>query len=349
MMEQGYTDLDALLREVERTTIRFPLPPPGFDPVGAQPEDLARFGIPPKPDPNLQETLSKLWHRLFSGKPTFVEARFSFESLRLQRGFPPRRVAGGTRLQTSLNWSGAFITPRRGRMFTEIYGSWTVPEVSAPVAMSDDEYRSSAWIGLDGQRRYLDSSLPQIGTAHVVSVDAHTDIPSTTTWWQWWLRDHAYPPVTLSLAVEPCHVVIASLIVVGETLVKFIIKNETTGQICSPFIKQAPLATLPNGLSPVQVKVSGATAEWVLERPTIWGSDRLYELPDYGKLEFEGCQAVSALAPRGTGRAQSLFGARLINMYRVGTNPYRTVTISKADRLDAESVTTSYVSLRAVS
>jgi hypothetical protein len=81
----------------------------------------------------------------------------------------------GTRYETSPNWSGAYITPKRSRMFTEVHGSWQVPTPSPPVdgkgsPPADGDYRSSAWIGLDGQRRYLNSSLPQIGTSQFVKV-----------------------------------------------------------------------------------------------------------------------------------------------------------------------------------
>ncbi len=277
--------------------------------------------------------------------PTFVEASFAFELRQVQRSYPLRMAArGGTRLQTSRNWSGAFITPRDGRMFTEVHGSWTVPLVSAASGVTaDNEYRSSTWIGLDGQRRYLHSSLPQIGTAQFVNVHTGTSTLSTTSWWQWWLRDHSNPPVTLSLTVNPYDEVIASLIVVGETLVKFIIKNVTTGQVCSPFIRSAPTATMPNPPSLVQVRVSGATAEWVVERPTaLPPADFLYDLPDYGTVDFSDCHAVSALAPQGTGRAESLVGARLINMYKVESNPHRTVIISRAERPDVDRVKTTY-------
>ena len=32
-----------------------------------------------------------------------------------------------------------------------------------------DEYKSSCWVGLDGQRAYADSTLPQIGTEQSIN------------------------------------------------------------------------------------------------------------------------------------------------------------------------------------
>ena len=51
-----------------------------------------------------------------------------------------------------------------------------------------------------------------------------------------------------------------SLIVVNRTTVRFFIKNQTTGDFLSPFDERPPSAEID--------KVSGATAEWILERPT---------------------------------------------------------------------------------
>ena len=45
-----------------------------------------------------------------------------------------------------------------------------------PVAAAGDKYRSSTWIGFDGQRRYTESTLPQFGTAQNIDpVDGRSD------------------------------------------------------------------------------------------------------------------------------------------------------------------------------
>jgi hypothetical protein len=97
----------------------------------------------------------------------------------------------------------------------------------------------------------------------------------------------------------------------------------------------------------LQAKVSGATAEWITERPSDGFGDP-YELPDYNLVDFDGCIAVSAVLPPGgvpgPGLEQSLSPSRPINMYRLARNPSRTVLISRAERLDPDEVGTSYVS-----
>ena len=107
----------------------------------------------------------------------------------------------------------------------------------------------------------------------------------------------------------------ASLCVLSETRVHGIIENRTTGEIL-PFTMDAPT----DRSSRMQLKVSGATAEWIVERPADEITGELYELPDYGTVPFTNCCALSAEMPvggvPGPGREQTLDGARLIRMYK---------------------------------
>jgi hypothetical protein len=309
----------------------FPQPPEGFNPLTARPEDLELYGIPPKPDPDQQPVLTRFWTEMYSLPLLFV-APPSLEAIL------PR-----IRLEASLNWSGAYITPRDGQQFTEVHATWEIPSVTAPDGMPGSaEYRSSIWIGLDGQRRYFESSLPQLGTAQFVNAPATA--PPFHTWCQWWLRDNpqTYVPAILSVGVVTGQRVMASLRVLNETRVHGIIKNRTTGEIL-PFIMDAPTDTS----SGMQLKVSGATAEWIVERPANEITGELYELPNYDTVHFTNCFALSAEMPvggvPGPCREQTLDGARLIRMYKSERNPSRTVMISKAERPDVDQFETLYV------
>ena len=316
--------------EVNEWVHFFPQPPEGFNPLTARPEDLARYGIPPKPDPDQHPVLTRFWTKMYSLPLVFVAP----PSLEVSLPPIPR--------EASLNWSGAYITPRNGQQFTEVHATWEIPLVAAPAGMSGSaEYRSSIWIGLDGQRRYFESSLPQLGTAQFVNAPA----PPFHTWCQWWLRDNpqTYDPQLLSVGVAPGQRVMASLRVVNETQVHGIIENRTTGAIL-PFIMDAPT----DGSSGMQLKVSGATAEWIVERPA--GDENpaeLYELPNYGTVHFTNCFALSAKmlvgGVPGPGQEQTLDGARLIRMYKSERNPSRTVIISKAEPPDVDQFQTLYV------
>ncbi len=216
-------DLGAFLAEINASTVFFH-PPEGFDPLSASPHELKQNGIPPKPDRLSQPKQYAFWTTLFSPPLRFVAAMFAFAAPQMRLNPLAPLPAFGTRHETSLNWSGAYITPKQDRMFTAVYGSWRVPTPNPPLTSGqpvDGDYRSSTWIGLDGQRRYLNSSLPQIGTAQFVKVVGGQPAPHITAWWQWWLRGQKLPPITLNLPVQPGDLVIGSLVVINSRTVRF--------------------------------------------------------------------------------------------------------------------------------
>ncbi|HEX3498651.1 MAG TPA: G1 family glutamic endopeptidase [Stellaceae bacterium] len=332
-------DFAELLKEINETTRVFH-PPANFDPRYANPELLARFGIPPKPDRLTRPGEYAFWWRFFSPPLRFVTAppRFVFllaPGIRFNQLTSLR--AGGTRYETSSNWSGGYITPKDDRVFTEIRGSWQVPTPSPPgQPPADGDYHCSTWIGLDGQRLYHNSSLPQIGTVQSVAVvNGQANPPVASSWWQWWERGHLNPPVALPLAVKPGDLMMAELIVVNPTLVRFLIKNQTTGDFFPPFEKPPPTSTVP-------LTVSGATVEWITERPKRLDRDELYRLPDYGTVLFSNCGAVAARTSGAARLDQTLPGAKLINMFEIREQPHRIADISVAERQGDEEVATFF-------
>jgi hypothetical protein len=333
--DEGGEDLVALLREIRNTTYFFD-PPDDFNPLEANPDELGQYGIPPQPDAEAAPEHFKLWMKLFAPPLRFETAEFSFQAAGTRLN-PRGPVAYRTRHEASANWSGAYITPKHDRMFTELFGSWYVPNPSPPATAgglsAHDEFRSSTWIGLDGQRRYRNSSLPQIGTAQFVRVVDGQPVRTFKTWWQWWMRGQRNPPVTLSLKIRPGDLVTCSLIVVDRRTVRFFIKNRTTGIHLKPFQRNPPSPALT---------ISGATAEWVMERPTHLSSDKLYPLPQYDSLHFSDCLAIAAHAPGERGHEEMLPGARLIDMYEVREHPHRIAEISVAKREGDQEVATFF-------
>ncbi|MDH3664315.1 MAG: G1 family endopeptidase, partial [Alphaproteobacteria bacterium] len=180
---------------LERTRF-FPVPPDGFDPLTASSDELRDFGLPLPPNEQTHPALYEFWRRMYGLPPLkFIPISFSFKGFEQLSAIIHRRQALGfrTRRQTSPNWSGAYIKPRDGEVFTEIWGQWQVPGPAVPptAAMAGSYYRCSTWIGLDGQRRYYQSSLPQIGTAQ--SINDATGQLEFDAWWQWWVRDEFFP------------------------------------------------------------------------------------------------------------------------------------------------------------
>ena len=163
--------------------------------------------------------------------------------------------------------------------------SWrSGPSPSSPFRPAEPSrnYRSSTWIGLDGQRFYLDSSLPQIGTKQ----NARRGPQCTAVygaWFQWWARGQDTAEIDLLLPVEPGDEISAIITVLDDTTVRCNLKNETQGIILQAF----------NASAPGPCRISGATAEWIMERPSPMGSDGwdAYDLPAYTPFAFTGCVA----------------------------------------------------------
>jgi hypothetical protein len=339
----GSTSRDETLREVRSRTQCRP-PPKGFEPLKAKTSDLLHHGLPTEPDRTRTERHA-FWSKLLSGPVNFVEPQFDIpDDAEPHRIAPPRkRSAAGTRNEKSLNWSGVYIKPSGARMFTEIHGEWIVPKPSVPATpgiLTPGSYRCVSFIGLDGQRRYRNSSLPQIGTASHVDVDAKGNATeSTYAWWQWWVRDHSQRETRiLSVPIAPGHTVLCGLVVINPTVVRFYLKNQTTGYFFGPIDYGAPK---PEG-SATQLKVTGATAEWITERPTAFDAKHtLYELPNYGEVKFSNCYAVSS-SPRDE-RTEKLGLATVINMRAIRKRPHRSTPLSIAELDGEQKFTTSYV------
>jgi hypothetical protein len=330
MVQKGY-DRQGVLDEIRRRTHFYEMPPKIFDPLHTESSELAKYGIPPRPK---FRALADFWDEMFGPPLMFTEPTFDLPAIPIRISAQLLMTASGHD-ESSLNWSGAYITPRDGQQFTEVSGRWVVPGVMAPPGtVGNPQFCSTVWIGLDGDRRYCDSTLPQIGTAQYVNQPIG---PPFFLWWQWWMRGNpaTYCPAVLPIAVQPGHRILAQLEVLSDMQVRFLIKNATTGQSYPPFRMDAP----SNGGR--QAKVSGATAEWIVERPTN-AAGVIYNLADYQRVTFTSCYAVQASLPPGgvpgPGLERTLDGARLISMYVIEGNPARRVTISKPEHPDDVSL-----------
>ncbi len=233
----------------------------------------------------------------------------------------------------------------------QVWGVWTVPgNVDLPPSdyqgSSGLPYVCSNWIGLDGQRRYLDSSLPQMGTATTLNLNGP---PIAEAWTQWWARSNTSTvPLPMGLPVNPGDEVLSVLTAWNPQTVVFVMVNFTTLQ-WMPVKGTAPPVTLPDG-STTFPSIAGATAEWIVERPRIVGSTDQCNFPDYHSSEFSGCVAVEAgevdIASLPGGVPQELWGERLIRMFDVLPNPQRTAFVSMPWKTSDTSVRLNWGSFR---
>lgn len=330
----------------------FAVPSEVFDPSSASPALLRKYGLPPRPDPDRQPFLRQTWNRGFGAPLTLQKFRFNRDlvqetTYRLQPRQSDYLPVAETNFETSSNWSGAYITANRDRQFLQIWGIWTIPPnlqlpplpFQGPAGV---DYVCSNWIGLDGQRLYFDSSLPQIGTVSTLQANGNT---TAEAWTQWWARGIANTaPLPLGLTVAPGHQVLSVLTASDPQTVIFVMVNLST-MTSMAVMGTAPTVTLPDGTNATP-DIAGATAEWIVERPAIPGQPTRYNFPDYEHTEFDLCVAVEGddvdIFSLFGGLPQELQGARRIRMFDVLLSPARTAFISMPRKLNDTAVRVRY-------
>jgi Peptidase A4 family len=304
--------------------------PEGCNLLDASPGQLDLYGIPQKPDAVAEPLLFAFWKKLVSPPfyprpPKFIFDRQSF------------RTSPSGALQSSLNWSGALVSPPRPKRFVFAVAGWIAPDVKRPLASAlfthDDIPKCLVWVGLDGHNGALPKiSLPQIGTAHRPDgpvEDRHF------AWWYWWHQGSKEPVTQIDdFDIDPGDEILAGLQVLISQDILFFIKNQRTGEFRG-FLVKPPRA---------DIEPLGSSAEWVVERPTDPGSGQPYPLAAYstppttpladGHIDFKHCFAVAADGPV-TREARMITLAdngRIIKMREAFADPYRTVYVSRAKR-----------------
>ena len=329
----------AILRKIVLDSTVSIVPPPGFYPLAESQADLKKYGFPMRPNAASQPAEYAFWQELFAPSFQFeafdihVNPIFATRNRSISRQLPRR--------QTSLNWSGAYITPRDGTVFSSVWSKFQVPTPNPPpMDPSGGEYRSSTWIGFDGQRRYYTSTLPQIGTAQNIQASAAGPKRSYFAWWQWWVRDDANQAYPIELTAPAIHAgdLVMCFMQVADNRdgMSFVISNVTTGRVLQ-FFQRSPLTTKGQPF-----KVPGATAEWVMERPADPPHPTLMQLPDYGTVSFHDCGATAINSKTGAKVERTLSAAKLIDMYVAQRRPDRTRKISIAKPVTRAEFLTHY-------
>jgi hypothetical protein len=318
----------------------FGVPRNDFVPSRAPDSALIRFGLPTL-DAMASNPKATAFRRAYlrgavDGRPHQYMAALAMADFAPDGAVIPLAAPTAQPAQKSVNWSGGYLMPRDGHSFASVMADWTVPTVSAPPGGTEPEYRSSTWIGLDGQRSYLDSSLPQIGTSQRCTTGSGATA-EYGAWFQWWARGQVTEEVPLALPVAPGDVISAVITVFDATSVICNIRNVTRDITLEAF----------KAFVPGPCRISGATAEWIMERPSPPKSDgwEAYELPVYTPFAFTACIAESR-APGSTAlHDRDLEGSRLIRMYAIDADPTRIRTVSTARRViaPAQKLALSYV------
>ena len=261
-----------------------------------------------------------------------------------------------SRYAKSSNWAGASIVPHDGNRFVLMLGEWEIPTPSLPPPAErgdpgdDIEYHCSTWIGLDGNRRYRNSSLPQIGTEQVLRVSAsNVESFEYSVWFQWWA--HKQVAITWqkfnNITVMPGKPVVAAIWVVDPTHVTFFFRtfDPVNALYILPMVPSPEVWADQAGGAKMRPEVSGATAEWIMERPLTFSlTDPKPELfPSYTPVTFEVCVAGAARTPGLPTSEEILTSPRFFRMYEVPAQLRpRTRLISMASPVSTTSVRVHY-------
>jgi hypothetical protein len=277
--------------------------PADFEMLAATDAQLAKYGLPPRPDSKASPKSYALWKDILSPKKQLLQPAFSVAA--------PSPEAWIT--SSSDNWSGAVIRAPAAARFARVEATWTVPrpypqERQAPNGpWTDGEYRSSTWIGLDGFDE-TSAAMPQVGTAQFVKASGNVLTVDTHVWFQWWVRAEATPtgPSRIdNLPVLPGDMIYCQLVARTPDEVSVLIVNLSTGL---QTVFSVPAPHKPG--SAEQVTIEGRTAEWVMERPRPLNDPQgFFTLPNYGATFFSSCFAATT-----NGSVQKLTGAEMISM-----------------------------------
>lgn len=278
-------------------------PPDGMQLARAADEELARYGVPPRPDRAAAPDLHALWHRTFERPLHFVAPEFQESTEELHSGCRASIAAEGNSAYTS-NWSGVVAGPLSGDPVNRaVAASWTVPDI---VSGDADQDRCAIWVGIDGYW-YADARgnyfLPGQGFAPG-QVDDTWPFPPTGelspllqagitclggggafAWWEWIPPGGVNPPVTICSVIPYANKYFETQIwVLSETTANlFMLAGD-------PYTDAGSVAVLIPIWAPPLTAVWGSSAEWIVERPTM-ADGSYYTLPAYGTVEFDAAMA----------------------------------------------------------
>lgn len=312
--------------------------------------ELEVFGLPPRPPPSAT-LLCDAFAAMFSGLPEFVDAgAVPAVSSPLPRPRSTGAIATTTTYRSpyelSRNWSGAYIEAHNGKMFVQVTALWTVPTLRpppirlSPSPSSGVEYHASAWVGLDGQRQYYGSSLPQIGTVETLPTTGSGQT-SAHAFFQWYADGKVAPDLfyLAGVDVQPGDQVGGMVWVPKPDFVHAFFRNFRTNQI-TIFEKAAPLVRLPDDTE-APAGIAGATAEWVVEQPSKLLSPPdpvdtrpvLLPFPNYGHIKFTHCIGGLAPAPGEPTEGMAMDGTRFIRLLTPLADPDRFVIVSRPRKI----------------
>ena len=206
----------------------FPPPPKGFDALAASKTDLARHGLPPRPDPRRQSGPAALWEEIARRYKDFDH--LEPELLAPDKPTQPVTAGFGLPALVSCGFELGFPAP-----ITSLSGTWTVPDLNHSPTPEQFPNHLHTFFGLG----FLD--------VHVeMTVDVAQNVTSL-------IRIHTGAQV--ALPVRPGDVISASLCLQTDAAgtAAYFLANETTSQTVN--------FTIETGFPPAHAINAGVTRD----------------------------------------------------------------------------------------
>jgi len=278
-------------------------PPEGFDPYSGSNSELARYGLPARPEPSRQPVEYRVWQMLVDASqyrvvPDFEISKIYHPPIRgFKAGKKPGKVNGrvAPTPSTSTNWSG-FVINDSNNFFNSV-GSvsafFNVPAVTDCTVFGPRQW-SSDWVGVDG---FVGSSdVFQAGTSSDADCGAGPGNHSLYYAWVEWFPN----PVILLNRNFP--------IVPGDSMSVTVVTNPPQNLYVLTLFNYSRHTSVSIPMAPPPgVKLVGNSIEWVVERPTVNGVESI--LAPYSRSGWQTmigyyvqgqAQYRPSLAPTGT-------------------------------------------------
>ncbi len=240
--------------------------PKAFDAETASELELARYGLPPRPNPEKSVQAYKVWKELVQASherviPELTESNIYHGPIKITSSETKRLPTGSIPLQTQI-WSGFVITdPNNVFSLPGVVAAYyTVPGVD-PCLKLGPRLWSSNWVGVDG------FTYNGVGSGDVFQVGTSSDADCTQgannhqlyyAWVEW------YPNAALIANQQVPILPGDSMFICTSTMYgRYVVtvRNKTRGKSFS--LPMSP---------PAGTHLVGNSIEWIVERPQVNGS-----------------------------------------------------------------------------
>ena len=257
------------------TVQSLPSPPPGFDPVSASDADLARYGLPSRPDPFTGRSVSySTWLHAMRHARTRVEPQIRVTNHQHVPAMTLRRLPGiQSSTMASTNWSGEMLLSGASSFgaasYTEVLAQWLVSAVQQPPGSCGGTDVSAAWVGIDGAAA-SSADVLQAGTEADTGCSNGITTQNYYPWFEW------YPAYEYEITNFTMYRGASVFVVVQAT-------GSTTANVT--FVNlQNDSYTVAKVTAPAGTSLKGSSAEWIIERPTV--NNTLGTLADFGLTQM---------------------------------------------------------------